>query len=278
MMIEKERATLRPLLINGQWRMTGDMLESVDPLTGDRIGAVASGGAAEIDAAVRAAQQAYPAWRNLGDRERRRVLRRLHTELVKRKDHFTELIHREVGKAPFEALAIDVLPTLNALDYYARHGASDLKPERIKPSQWTLIGHRVEIVYEPVGVVGVIGPWNLPLALPFTAIAAALAIGNTVVFKPSEWTPLVGHAIADLCEAAGVPRGVINVVNGGADAGAALAAQYRPRRAQRDPGARPGAGGGGGGRDDVAQGGGTDAAALPAALDAVTRALETTTA
>lgn len=229
-MIEEERATARPLLIDGQWRRTNNVVESVDPLTGEPIGAVASGGAPEIDAAVRAAQRAYPAWRNLGDHGRRRVLRRLHAALVERKDQFTDLIHREVGKAPFEALAIDVLPTLNTLAYYARHGASDLKPERIKPSQWTLIGHRVEVVYEPVGVVGVIGPWNLPLALPFTAIVAALAIGNTVVFKPSEWTPLVGHAIAELCEAAAIPRGVVNVVNGGVEAGAALAAHDGTRR------------------------------------------------
>lgn len=215
--------TPRPCLIDGGWHLTAATLTSRSPLDGATLGQVACGDATTIDAAVQAARRALPAWRAADEATRRAALRRLHAAVLQRREALVTLIHRETGKAPFEALAIDVLPVLNALDYYARHGARALRDERLRLSQPVLLGHRARLVYAPAGVVGIIGPWNVPLALPLLPLAAALIAGNTVVLKPSEWTPLVGHAIAELCAMAQLPPGVVNVVTGGPAAGAALA-------------------------------------------------------
>lgn len=222
--------TVRPLLIGGAWRTTEAMIEARSPVTGALLELVSSGGAAEIDAAVRAAQAAYPAWRDLGERGRMRMMHQLHDVLAARMDDLTALIHRETGKPPVEALSSDVLVALETLAHHARHGTAELAPERIKPTQRTLLGHRVQVVYEPVGVVGVIGPWNVPLGIGLTQIASALIVGNTVVFKPSEFTSLIGLALAEACVAAGFPPGVLNVITGGGAAGAALAAHPGTRR------------------------------------------------
>ncbi len=191
---------------------------------------VCVGGAVEVDAAVQAARAAFPGWRAAGEAERKRVLRRLHQALTEQRHAIAELISRENGKPLMEALSADVLIALDSLAYYARHGTAELAPERLKLKQWLLLGHRAQVVYEPAGVIGIIAPWNVPLAIPLTQIAAALILGNTVVLKPSEWTPLVGHVIARLCVAAGVPPGVVNVVMGDGTTGAALAAHPGTQR------------------------------------------------
>ena len=220
----------KPLLIGGTWHTTEATLASYSPATDELLGEVCTGGADEIDAAVQAAQAAFPAWRAAGETERKQMLRRLHAVIVERRESLAELISREVGKPYVEALSADVLVVLDTLMYYVKHGTAELAAERIKPSQRALIGHKIQVVYEPVGVVGIIGPWNLPLGIPFTQIIAALIVGNTVVFKPSEWSPLVGLAIAEACVAAGLPAGVINIVPGAGAAGAALTAHPGTRR------------------------------------------------
>jgi succinate-semialdehyde dehydrogenase / glutarate-semialdehyde dehydrogenase len=213
----------KPLLIGGEWRTTERTLTSYNPATGEALGTVCVGGAAEIDAAVQAARSAFPAWRAAGESGRTQALRRLHRVLAERRDEIAGLINRENGKPLMEALSADVLVSLDSLAYYLKHGTRELAPERIKLQQRLLFGHRAEVVYEPAGVIGIIAPWNVPLAIPFSQLTAALILGNTVVLKPSEWTPLIGHAIAQLCVAAELPPGVVNVVMGDGVAGAALA-------------------------------------------------------
>lgn len=220
----------KPLLIGGEWRATEHTLTSHNPATGEIIGSVCTGGAAEIDAAVQAARAAFPGWRAAGETERKHALRRLHRALTEQRDEIASLISRENGKPVMEALSADVLVSLDSLAYYIKHGARELAPERLKLQQRMLIGHRVDVVYEPAGVIGIIAPWNVPLAIPLSQIAAALIVGNTVVLKPSELTPLVGHAIAQLCVTANLPPGVVNVVAGAGVTGAALAAHPGTQR------------------------------------------------
>ena len=220
----------KPLLIGGQWRATDETLASHSPATGELLGTVCVGDASDVDAAVQAARAAFPVWRAAGETERKRVLRRLHDALAEQRDEIADLISRENGKPLMEALSADLLVSLDSLAYYARYGAAELAPERLKLKQRLLLGHRAQVVYEPAGVVGIIAPWNVPLAIPLTQIAAALIVGNTVVLKPSEWTPLVGHALARLCVAAQVPPGVVNVVLGAGATGAALAAHRGTQR------------------------------------------------
>jgi acyl-CoA reductase-like NAD-dependent aldehyde dehydrogenase len=220
----------KPLLIGGEWRTTEHTLTSYNPATGAPLGTVCVGGAAEIDAAVQAARAAFPAWRAAGEQARKQALQRLHRAMTERRDEIADLINRENGKPFMEALSADVLVSLDSLAYYIKHGTSQLSPERLKLKQRMLLGHQVEVVYEPAGVVGIIAPWNVPLAIPFSQLTAALILGNTVVLKPSEWTPLIGHAIARLCVEAKLPPGVVNVVTGDGAAGAALAAHPGTQR------------------------------------------------
>lgn len=229
-MTELETHPARPLLIGGAWHHTAATIQARNPATGALLALISSGGATEIDLAVRAAQAAYPAWRDGGEQRRKQLLSRLHDVLAARREQLAELLHRETGKPLIEALSTDVLIALETLAYHARHGTAELAPERLKLTQRALLGQRVEVVYEPVGVVGVIGPWNVPLGIAITQIASALIVGNTVVFKPSEFTSLIGLALAEAALEAGLPPGVFNVVTGAGAAGAALAAHRGTRR------------------------------------------------
>lgn len=222
--------TAKPLLIGGEWRTTEQTLTAHNPATGEILGEVCTGGEAEIDAAVRAARAAFPGWRAAGENGRKQALRRLHHVLTERRDEIADLISRENGKPVMEALSADVLVSLDSLAYYIKHGTRELAPERLKLTQRLLLGHRADVVYEPAGVIGIIAPWNVPLAIPLSQVAAALIVGNTVVLKPSEWTPLIGHAIAQLCAAAELPPGVVNVVAGAGATGAALASHPGTQR------------------------------------------------
>ncbi len=129
----------KPLLIGGTWHTTTTTLESHNPATGEMLGAVCVGGAAEIDAAVQAAQTAFPAWRAAGETARKQVLRRLHQALTEQRHAITDLISRENGKPPMEALAADVLVALDSLAYYARYGTAELAPERLQLKQRLLL-------------------------------------------------------------------------------------------------------------------------------------------
>jgi acyl-CoA reductase-like NAD-dependent aldehyde dehydrogenase len=116
----------KPLLINGAWHTTKQLLTSCSPATGDVLGQVCVGGTDEIDLAIQAAHQAFPAWRAAGEAARQAVLQRLHDVLAERRPGLTDLISHETGKPPFEALSTDVVVTMDALAYYAKRGRRDL--------------------------------------------------------------------------------------------------------------------------------------------------------
>ncbi|MEM7409631.1 MAG: aldehyde dehydrogenase family protein [Myxococcota bacterium] len=192
------------------------LLESRAPADpGDLVGSVPVASAADVDAAVTRAQQAFPAWRDAGADARRRVLERFAEIAAAKVDELAALIAREVGKAHWDALgeakllAPKVAVTLgDGLDLVA-----DVVPAA---------GQRAS--YRPRGVLAVYGPFNFPAHLPNGHIVPALATGNAVVFKPSEESPIVGAWMADCWREAGLPEGVLEVVQGGPDTGRALAA------------------------------------------------------
>ena len=117
---------------------------------------------------------------------------------------------------------MEVLPTIDALQWIARAGAEILADEKIPMSQLFLKTKRSAFVYEPLGVIGIISPWNYPWSIPFGEVALALMAGNGVVLKPASLTPLIGERIAGVFERAGVPEGLVRVVHG-PGTGAALA-------------------------------------------------------
>ena len=222
--------TPKPLLINGAWHTTAATLSSHNPATQELLGSVCVAGEPEVALAVESAHHALAPWRNLGERGRQAALERFRAAIAAAAPDIARLITAEQGKPQTEALTSDVTVALDALRHYVRHGLRDLPSESVKPSNPVLRGTRITLVHEPAGVVAIIAPWNIPFGIPVSQIATALIVGNTVVLKPSEWTPLIAHRIAAAAHAAGLPPGVLNVVHGDGRVGGLLIRQPQVRR------------------------------------------------
>jgi aldehyde dehydrogenase (NAD+) len=205
------------LPIGGAWvrPTSADRIEVENPATGEALGTVPAGTAADVDAAVAAAQAAFEGWAATPMAERGAVLDRLHTALAGRADDIARTVGFELGTPLKVAKAVQAGLPLTVLRGYA-----DLA---LQPAAEETIGNSL-VVHEPVGVVGAITPWNYPLHQVVAKVAAALAAGNTVVLKPSELTPLVAYLLFDAAGEAGLPPGVVNLVTGtGPVVGAAIA-------------------------------------------------------
>ncbi|MGF0176503.1 aldehyde dehydrogenase family protein [Streptomyces sp. Marseille-Q5077] len=209
------------LFIGGQWREAADgaRAEVVDPSRGAVVTTVADAGAADVDAAVRAAREALDdgAWSGLSGRERGRVLHRVAELIRENADTVAELESRDVGKPITLAHAVDVTNAANDYEHFAALAHSLDGSVRDTPMNALAYVRR-----RPIGVVAAITPYNFPLILAGSKMAPALAAGNTVVHKPAEETPLSALYMAELFKRAGVPDGVVNVVTGGPAAGEAL--------------------------------------------------------
>ncbi len=194
--------------------------ESLEPATGRVVASFAAHGDADVRAAVARARDAARWWRQLGFDGRRRRLRSWRRLLARRIDDIAELMHRENGKPVGDALA-EVAVAIEHLDWAAAHAERVLGRRRVHPGLLA-INHAASVEYVPYGVVGVIGPWNYPVHTPLGSISYALAAGNAVVFKPSEFTPAVGRWLADTFAEVVPEKPVFQVVTGFADTGAAL--------------------------------------------------------
>jgi succinylglutamic semialdehyde dehydrogenase len=192
-----------------------ETLRSVSPADpGDEIGRFAVADAAAVGAAVARARRAFPAWRDAGPEARARMLRRFAERAAAAAPQLATLVAREVGKALWDARAEAGL-LAPKIDATLAEGMRFVAPIEAGA------GARAE--YHPRGVLAVLGPFNFPLHLPNGHIAPALATGNTVVFKPSELAPAAGAALVSLFREAGLPDGVLELVQGGRDSGRALA-------------------------------------------------------
>jgi len=214
-----------PHYIGGQPLLTvaGKVL---NPSDGSVLAEVALGGAVEIELAVAAAAKAFPGWAALRPNERAVVLHRFADALEKHSAELAQLESLDVGKAIAAAEGFDVPFGIQCLRYYAdlstmAQYSVPLAIKNIEARTWRV----------PYGVCGFIFPWNFPFTLMLWGISPALAAGNTVVVKPSEVTPLSSLFVAKIAAEAGLPPGVLNVVNGdGASAGAALSSHPRLKR------------------------------------------------
>ena len=196
-------------------------LESFNPATGEIVGAVSITAPEDVQSVVDAVAEVQPAWGALTLEERGRVLERAAQVVLEEDDDIRDLIVREQGKPRAEAFAMEVLPTVDALGWIAREGAQILADEKISMPQAFLKTKRSTFVYEPLGVIGIISPWNYPWSIPMGEVALALMAGNGVVLKPASLTPLIGQRIASVFARSGVPEGLVRVVHG-PGAGAAL--------------------------------------------------------
>jgi aldehyde dehydrogenase (NAD+) len=187
----------------------GVFFDVSDPATGARLGRVAQGSAADVDAAVKAARWAFATWSELPGHARATQLYAIARLIQKRERFLSVLETMDNGKPIRESRDIDI--PLAARHFYHHAGWAELLEDEFP-------GHR------PVGVCGQIIPWNFPLLMLAWKIAPALAAGNTVVLKPAEFTPLTALAFAEICREAGLPPGVVNVVTGDGKTGAALVA------------------------------------------------------
>lgn len=195
--------------INGAWQQPADVVffDSVDPATGEKIAAIAQGSAADVDAAVKAAQHALPEWQRLPPHARARYLYALARAVQRHSRRLAVLETLDNGKPIRESRDIDI--PLVARHFYHHAGWAQLLESEFPG-------------YTACGVVGQIIPWNFPLLMLAWKIAPALAAGNTVVLKPAEFTPLTALAFAEICQETGLPAGVVNIVTGDGSTGEAL--------------------------------------------------------
>ncbi|HEX2393221.1 MAG TPA: aldehyde dehydrogenase family protein [Solirubrobacterales bacterium] len=198
-------------------------LESFNPATGELVGSVPTIGPEQVQAVVDDVARIQPAWAELPLKTRAAYMRRAAEALLDDIDEVAELLTREQGKPLTEAYTMEVLPTIDALHWCAKAGPKVLANEKVRMTQAFTLSKRAHFSYEPIGVVGVIAPWNYPWSIPFGEVAIALMAGNGVVLKPASLTPLLGERIRAVFEKAGFPEGLVRVVHGGGAVGEALA-------------------------------------------------------
>jgi alpha-ketoglutaric semialdehyde dehydrogenase len=198
--------------IAGEWvdSGSGETFETASPATGETLGAFPRSSAQDVDRAVEAADAAFEEWRLVPAPRRGEILFRFGQLLSERKDDLAELMAREMGKVLPEA-AGDVQEAIDMSFYMGGEGRrlfGQTTPSELR-DKFNMS------VRQPIGVVGVITPWNFPIAIPSWKITPALVCGNTVVFKPATDTPLLGERFVELLVEAGLPPGVLNIVHGG---------------------------------------------------------------
>jgi acyl-CoA reductase-like NAD-dependent aldehyde dehydrogenase len=200
-------------------REAPQMLESFDPSNGRKLGEVRVSTAADVKAVVARARKAQVVWAAMGVDGRNRILDRLRGVLIDRAGEIARLVSSENGKPPVEPVGLTgpLCETIKLHTDVAKRLESG-----IKVSPTFFVGSKARVFYEPLGVAGFILPWNFPFELGVKHMIPALAAGNAVVQKPSEANPLIGEMIADLFRDAGVPDGVVQMVHGYGETGAAL--------------------------------------------------------
>jgi succinate-semialdehyde dehydrogenase/glutarate-semialdehyde dehydrogenase len=195
---------------------------STDPATGEEIGRAPVASVGDVAEALRRARQAQPAWAKLPYKERAGVIMRARAVALAEVEEIATLISRESGKPVVEAISMELAPTLDLMQFFARRTERLLRSEKIDIGMYGLMGRSSRIVFKALGVVGIISPWNFPWAIPLGEVVMALMTGNAVLLKPSELTPFTGLKIADIFRRAGLPEGLLQVLTGDGTTGAAL--------------------------------------------------------
>ena len=217
----KTRISPGRLLINGQWVEGTKHFDTTNPATGAVLTQLVEASPEDVDRAVQAARHAFDdrngAWRKMSASQRGQLLWRLADLVEKNIDELAELETLDNGKPIFESRYVDIPMVVSVLRYYAGW-ATKIHGETVNTSEAAF----TYTLREPVGVVGLIIPWNFPLLLISWKLGPALACGNTAVIKPAEQTPLTALRFGELVVEAGFPAGVVNIVTGGPETGKAI--------------------------------------------------------
>ena len=192
-----------------------------NPATGEVIGAVPNLGAAAVAEMARRARAAQPGWEVLGFEGRARVLRRCQKWVVDHSARIIDQIVAETGKTREDAHAAEISYVAAAFGFWAKHAEEYLADRKMRSSSPFVLGRKLIVRYRPVGLVGVIGPWNFPLSNSFGDCIPALAAGNAVILKPSEVTPLTSGLMVEMMRECGAPEDVFGVATGDGATGAA---------------------------------------------------------
>ncbi|MBX9668144.1 MAG: aldehyde dehydrogenase family protein [Candidatus Obscuribacterales bacterium] len=198
------------------------IIQSINPATGELLGECPIMGKFQVDQAVEQAWKAFDEWQLLNYGQRARYLLKLRRVISQNADAITELISQEVGKPRSEAYAAELNGPLDTCVWLTENADRLLKDQMVQLSNPLLSTKQNVISFEPLGVIGVIAPWNYPFSIPMMTIAMALMVGNTVVLKPSEKSSLIGIKIGELINEAGFPPGVVSVITGDRSTGKLL--------------------------------------------------------
>jgi acyl-CoA reductase-like NAD-dependent aldehyde dehydrogenase len=193
-----------------------------NPATGEVIAHCPDLGAADIAAMARRGREVQPAWEALGFEGRGRILRRMQKWVIDHQEEIIAVIRSETGKTYEDALIAEISYGAAAFGFWATNAEKYLADEKVKSSAVLVKGKKLVLRYRPLGLVGVIGPWNYPLTNSFGDCIPALAAGNSVILKPSEVTPLTSLKLAEGLKECGIPDGVFQVATGTGPTGAAL--------------------------------------------------------
>jgi len=198
-------------------------LEARNPATGALLGRVIATAPADVERVVAEARKVQPLWALLRVQDRARYMRRVAQAVIDEFDELLETIGREQGRPRAEVASMELLPAIDALKWIADEGARVLGSHGVGIHRSMALSKRARVAYEPYGVIGVIGAGSAPFAQPLGQIAGALLAGNAVTFKPARRACLAGERIMRVLARAGLPEGLVRVVNGGTQVGVALA-------------------------------------------------------
>jgi succinate-semialdehyde dehydrogenase/glutarate-semialdehyde dehydrogenase len=208
----KDRALLRhQCLVNGQWidAYTAESINVRNPATGELIGTVPKVGVRETALAIQSADHAWPSWRSKTALQRSDIMMQWYRLILEAQEDLAVILTTEQGKPLAEARG-EIAFGASFIRWFAEEARRAYGD--VIPAPWP--GKRIVVTREPVGVVGIITPWNFPMAMIARKAAVALAVGCTAVIKPASQTPFSALAMAELAQRAGVPAGVLNVVTG----------------------------------------------------------------
>src|SRR5438445_3359242 len=199
-----------------------DTLPSINPATGEVFAQVEKTPAALVPEIIVRARIAQSNWAELSVKERCAKLRNLRQRMLASRNELADTVVRESGKPRVEALFADIFVALDSAEYWSRNAAAALRTEPVRHHSLAAKAKRGYLAYEPLGIIAIISSWNYPLAIPMSKIIPALAAGNAVVCKTSEFTPQCGELIQKLFTHAGFRQNLVTVVQGGGDVGQAL--------------------------------------------------------
>ncbi len=195
------------------------ILKSINPSNCQVIGSVESSTIEDVEEAFKKAEESFNFWRKMPIEDRIVHVKKVGEIIYDERDEIAELITEETGKPIMESYSSEIISSLDAISFYCKKSKKFLKREKVRFYQPFLWGKKGWIEYEPYGPIALISPWNYPFSIPIVSIVPIVIAGNTLIFKPSEFTPLTGKKIEEIFKKAGFPEGVLNFLYGDGEIG-----------------------------------------------------------